>query len=815
MIKRMIMVFIIIVAFTNQGFPQRPGRGQFNFQGGTITGYVFDAVLDTSIEYANIVLFNQRDSSQVTGTITDKNGFFTLTNVRPGRFYMKVSFIGYETQLIPNIGLRPNNPKVSAGEIGLKQSVLSSDGVEVTAERAAMEYHIDKKVINVSQQTTTISGTAVEVLENVPSVVVDIEGNVSLRGSENFTVLIDGRPTVLESSDALQQIPASAIENIEIITNPSARFDPDGNTGIVNVVMKKNQGATRTGIVNVNVGVNEKYGGDFLLSNRFGKFNLTIGADYDRRVYTGSVIEERQTIRNGLTSFINRDGDSDRHRERYGFRSSLDADITENDKLSLGLRMGYRDGRRDESVDYDTWAEPDLVHALYTSENEGGRSGNFYSGYLDYTHDFPGDNHELNTQITFSQSDGEEASTNEQRDVNNVVTSGNKTTEEGPGDRFRIRMDYKRPLGEKSSIETGYQKRLNESVDETSLQTYDPQSLEYVFQPDFSHTVDYVRDIQSLYAMYRNEYGNWGFQTGLRGEYTWRKVTLNETNETFSIDRWDYFPTFHTSLKLPNKQQTMFSYTRRIHRPRGWYLEPFETWSDAYNVRKGNPDIEPEYIDAYEAGYSKYFGRNMISGEVYYRVTHNKVERVRSVYDVDVTLHSIANVGEDYSLGAEFMFNYDLFKWWNTNLMATVYNYRIEGSFMNDDFSRESNNWRLRLNSAFKPASMTRIQINLMYNSGSVSAQGSREGHLRTNFALRQEFLDRKLSVVAQVQDLFQTSKYESTSEGEDFYIYSKFTREAPIYMLTLSYNINNYKRERQQNGQENGMDMEENGEEF
>ena len=246
MIKKSI-IFLILCLFS-MAFSQGLSK-DFN---GKLSGSVFDAEYQEPLEYANIVLYRQQDSVQVTGTITDYNGYFQLNGIRPGMYYMEISFIGYKTHIIEGLDITPAKPGVHVGNIFLTSTIVAVEGTEVVSERPIMSYEIDKKVVNVSGQLTTVSGTAVDVLENVPSVDVDIEGNVSLRGSENFTVLIDGRPTILDPSDALQQIPASMIDNIEIITNTSARYDPAGLYGIINVIMKKKRLQGISGIANMN-----------------------------------------------------------------------------------------------------------------------------------------------------------------------------------------------------------------------------------------------------------------------------------------------------------------------------------------------------------------------------------------------------------------------------------------------------------------------------------------------------------------------------------------------------------------------------------
>lgn len=466
---------------------------------------------------------------------------------------------------------------------------------------------------------------------------------------------------------------------------------------------------------------------------------------------------------------------------------------------------------------YRDWSIPGGPVESYSSDDMTRRGGDFYQVNFDYAHNFPKKGHELLAQINLSKRKGDEESTNQLLDASGAITSGQRNTEAGPSSPIRMKVDYTLPLGEGSQLEAGYQSRMGQSEDATDLYEYNPETGTYEHQSQYSHDISYERDIHSLYSMYAGELGKLGFQTGLRGEYTDREIVLTETGETFTIDRWDYFPTLHLSYTLTKGQQTMASYTRRIHRPRGWSLEPFQTWTDAYNIRQGNPALKPEYIDSYEAGYQTFWGRNLISAEVYYQVTHNKDERVRSAYNETVTLHSIENVGTDYSLGTELMANVDLKTWWNLNLMGNIYYYRIEGDLYGESFSRESDNWRIRMNNTLKFTPFTRFQVTGMYNSPSVSAQGSREGNYMINLGLRQQFFNRALSATLQVRDLLNSSTRESTTEGPNFTTYSKSTQDR-IVMLTVTYNINHYQREREENSRlqnrDNGYDNGESGSE-
>jgi len=799
--KKLLLTVLLFTVFGSL-FAQYPQRRDFE---GIIEGRVLDANQKIPIEYTNVILFSSRDSSQVTGGISDKSGTFILRVPRPGNFYVELKFMGYYTKTLDRIVIRPDNPNLNLGDILLQPAILMMQGVQVEEDKTAIEYKIDKKVINVSQQLTTVSGTAVDVLENVPSVTVDIEGNVQLRGSGSFTVLLNDRPTVLDPSDVLQQIPASTIDNIEIITNPSAKYDPDGVSGIINVITKKGKMDGLHGLVNVNAGYNGRNGGDFLFNYRQESYNIYFGADFNRFSGTGTDESESKTTANDTISYIYSEGESDRSFTRYGLRTGIDLYLSKKDVLSVGVRYGGRAMEFQSDEDFETWMEPGESGDLYTSYSESKRGGDFYWLNMDYQHDFARKGHKLNAQVNFSRRYGDEESLDELKDLNGLITSGHKSTEDGPSRRWRMKFEYVLPLRENDRFEAGYQNRLRVSEDITTADFYNNDTGVYETFPEFNHTTSYERNIHSLYTLYAAELGSFGIQGGIRGEYTDRLIELEGENEQFVIDRWDLFPTLHMSYKLPDKNQFMISYTRRIDRPRGWYLEPFITWSDAYNVRTGNPALKPEYIDSYELGYQKSFGRNMVSVEGYYRVTHNKVERVRSVYATNVMLHTTENVGQDYNLGAELMMNIEPVKWYNLNLMGNFYDYKVEGILYDEPFSRSSFNWGIRMNNTFKLAKYTRIQINGMYNSPSVSSQGTREGFVATNLAFRQEFAERKWSATLQIRDLFKTAKHESTSEGPDFYYYRLGTRGWPMVSVTLTYNFNNQKQDKRQMQEMNG----------
>ena len=785
-----------------------------------ISGKVVDASNGTPLEYATVLVLSQRDGKQITGGVTAKDGSFNIPDLFPGRFNLTVKYMGYRTKTVENITAARGSASLDAGVVRLEPTVLTGEGVDVQADRPEFEYKIDKRVINVGQQQTAISGTAVDVLENVPSVTVDIEGNVQLRGSGNFTVLIDNRPTPLESNEALQQTPASTIDQIEIITNPSAKYEPDGTAGIINIVTKKTKRMGVNGIANVNLGLDElkrRYGGDALMNLKTSRANFFIGGDYNRRSFPGSSRVEHREYLGDTTAYRNSSGDSRRGGDGFGFRGGVDYSVTARDLLSAGFRAGGRSFGGDSRNAYDEWKEPGGVHAPYRSLDAMDREENYYELNADYKHDFATAGHELLAQVIVEGESGHDIDTNELFDAKDRLTAGQRSTESGPSRDVRVKLDYTLPMRPSERLQAGAQTRIGTGDERNELFNYEAATGGYVFQQPYSHSIDYTHTIHSVYGTYSNEIRKIGFQGGVRGEYTGRDIRLEDTGQKFAIDRWDFFPTVHLSYTFSQGRQTMASYTRRIHRPREWDLEPFITWMDAYNVRRGNPDLLPEFIDSYEWAFQSSAGQSLFSIEAYYRMTHNKIERVQSLYEPRITLQSIENIGKDYSLGSELMINVNPVRPWNVNLMGNLYQYRVEGGLFGESFSRGSFNWSVRFNNTIRFTPTTRFQVNGMYNSASVSSQGRREDNFMVNFGLRQEFFNRALSATLQVRDAFRTGVFEFTNEGPGFYNYSRMKRQAPVYNLTLTFNINNYRREQQRengdvngNGNENGREESE-----
>jgi outer membrane cobalamin receptor len=783
---------------------------------GSINGQVFDSDLNVPIEYANIVLRSLPDSAQANGTITDKSGRFVLAGVRPGRYFVEVSFIGYRQKTISDVALGPGATR-DLGRIALRQSAVSMPGVEATAERPRLEYRIDKKIVDVAHQPTPPNGTAVDALENVPSVKVDDDGNVTLRGSGSFKVLVDGRPSPLEGSEALQQIPASTIDNMEIITNPSAKYDAEGPAGIINVVLKKQKQAGISGIANLKGGTDGSYGGDLLLGYRFDGTSVYAGGDYNRRSFAGTRTASGWTAdsASGDTTFLVSHSNGTHSGVPYGLRAGAEIPLGKSDRITLGGRFGQRSwSSADQSTDSET-VRPSGGLRVYSTGDTSSRGGMYYSASADEVHNFGREGHELAAHASFRGRGGSETSTNSQQ-AGGVMLGGQRTTESGPSQNLTANLDYTLPLREDDKFEAGYQADIDRSHDSTGTWTYDTAARAYAYDSAYSHVIASSDDVHALYATYSGNFKPFGLELGLRSEYAHRNIELVDSARTFTVGGLDLFPTLHASYELSDRHQLMASYTRRIERPDGWELEPFLTWWNPHLVRRGNPDLKPEYIDSYELGYQMPVGPGRLTLDGYYRMTHNKVEDVTSNYAPGVLLRSVANVGTDNSAGAEVQADIQPLKWLGFNATADVYDYRMYGVLSGVSYSSHSFNWEGNVSADIRFTPDTRLQLRIRYSGPTATAQGRESGFFVSTASVRQQLFSRRLSINLQAVDLFRTAGHEETSQGNGFYTRFRFRRSnAPTFSLGLTWNFNNFKADRRllqqpDDNMDNGGDLQQ-----
>ena len=760
-----------------------------------LTGHVFDGARSAPIEYANVVLYSLPDSAQVTGAVTDKSGAFRLNGVKPGRYYVELSFIGYRDRTVKEIEVAAG-AQVDLGRIGLELKPISVPGVEATAEKPAVSFEVDKKVVDVSKLATASSGTAVDALENVPSVRVDVEGNVTLRGSSDFKVLVDGRPGPLEGTEALRQIPAATIDKIEVITNPSVRYGPEGTAGIINVILKKQRLPGFSALANGDAGLRNRYNGDLLVSEKSGIVSAYLGGQLGRREFINSTSAETRTFGAGETLMVASEGPGSWQNQYGAGRAGLDLQLGPRDRSSISCRAGtYVGGGSDRRSVTETLLPSDSARSYKT---DGGWEFNsdYWFAMYDHEHDFDTTGDKVTGRVYWTSRSGMDVSRNVVLDSTGDTTSGRRIEQPGPWRQLNAELEYSYLFPKAGQLYAGYAGGVGR-VDQTyRLLNYNPASGSFELDERSGHPYYGTQSIHSVYAFFGTELHGFGAQPGLRLEYGHRFIGVRDTTQTWQTTRWELFPSMGFSYKLPREQQLTASYSRRIERPEPYQLGPFLVWSDEHNVNRGNPDLLSSFVNSWEAGYELPFGSSDLSLQGYWRTTSNMIEDVTTRYPADTTvlLHYPDNIGHDRSLGLELSADLNPAKWFGAFLTGDFADYRESGVVFGDTFERGSFNWSSSLRLTATLPTATQLQLGGRFNGPSISAQGDDDAWFSANAAIKQPLLNRALTITLRCSNLTGPTSWKSRSRGQGFATNSTYLSEGYVISLAASYNLNNFK---------------------
>lgn len=813
-----ILTFTALFYLTDQTIAQTP---QGNSQGqmpmdGKVTGTIMDAGTGQPVEYASVALFRMKDSTLVNGGLSNNTGNFSIENTPYGRFYLEIAFVGYKKQRVKGILVTPNQKTANTGSIKIETTSTAIKEVVVEGNQAPIQYRIDKKVIDVSQNAIAAGGTVVDALQNAPSVQTDVEGNVTVRGSGNFTVLIDGKPSVIQGSEALQQIPASLVQNVEIITNPSAKYDAEGSAGIINVIMKKQKIRGTNGVINLTAGRGDKYSGNINVNYKNNKFNYSVGADFSNMKFSSEnySISTRTITKNEPISyqrFETVNGNGNFHRYGFGFKAAIEYTINANNTITLSGNGGQRTFERPTSSSYKDSFSNNYPVAYYLNNNSGISKRTFFNTILDYQFKLNDKGHQLAATAYFSKGPDQNNSILRQDTtdanwniLNNKFPFIDNTTQTGNKWEFRSKADYSLPIGEKAKLEAGYQGRYTQTKGDQTI------------NDTLVDKINFRDQFQEVYATFSKQTLFVDFMLGLRSSYEHRIFDQLIQKKTSILDKINWFPTVHLSRQLPWDLQIQASYSRRISRPRDWNLDPLPVKISSSQIRIGNPDLGPELSDSYELNFQKKLSdASFLSVEGFYRSTKDLIQNPiisnkKSNYDTI----TFVNVNHDRSMGVEFMLNLAFAKWVNFNASSSIFDYRMYSDSL--EINRTTT-WNLRINPTFRLPTGTSIQFNYQYNAPTITLQGTRNGNYTSSLGIRQEILKRKGSLTLQVRGLLGQEKYSNTISTPLGYTYNYNKRETRVVMLTFNYRINNYKAQQNKRNAEdtnpgNGGEVDMNG---
>jgi hypothetical protein len=774
-----------------------------NAQKISISGTVIDADSKQKLEYATIILESVNDKN-LTGVVTGSNGEFDL-EIKKGNYDITIEFLSFETKKIPNKGLTQNT---NLGTISLNSSTEALDEIEIIAEKSTVEIRLDKKIYNVGKDMTVKGGTASDVLDNVPSVTVDVEGTVSLRGNENVRILINGKPSTYSTDDALRQLPADAIEKVEVITSPSARYDAEGTAGILNIVLRKGKAQGLNGVLNLNGTNPEGYGVSTNFNLRVNKFNFfnNIGYSYNRA--PGNAVFEKEFLQTTENPFEIEDRNYDRLRKGFNTRFGVEYSISDNSSITGSL--GYRNSDRDTDTSIET-SERDVnlvEQGFSTRSDKEDEKDKQLEVALNFTQKFKTDGHILTFDIRNEKSTEDQFSTITNAEILPDYIEGleERVISIEEDKRFLLQSDYVLPIGENAQFEIGF--RLNNLETETDYTLNQEQSDgSYMVNTDISNLFIYREKVDAVYTQYGNKYGKFSALLGLRFEATDIDIVSQGVTKNKNYNK--LFPTLNLAYELKDGEDITLGYNRRIRRPRHWYINPFPSRASETNVFQGNPDLNPAYTDGVDLGYLKKFDKVTFSTSVYFNHTTDVFERILSselVNGLLVTTTTPLNIASEDRFGWEFSLNYNAFNWWKLNTNFNFFKTSKDGNNIVPDYTNDS--WTARLNSRVKLPAKIDWQTTVSHRGANENFQTKSKGITSVNLAFSKDILKDKATLSLNVSDLFNSRKRISDSFDDFSNRYSEFQWRERQIRLNFAYRFNQKKKsERPSREYESGGD--------
>jgi outer membrane receptor protein involved in Fe transport len=762
---------------------------------GTIKGIVVNESTRRPIEFVNVVLQNKADSILITGTVTDKNGIFELVNIPIGEFIIKCRLLGYKEKKTASFKIDDQHKRPNLGTIALVETTISMDEVMVTSQKTLFNNAIDRKVYNVEQDIMSKAGSASELLQNIPSIEVDIDGNISLRGSSNVLIMINGKTSPLmgkSRAEVLQQMPAASIEKIEVITNPSAKYKPDGTSGIINIVLKKNTGLGTNGSVSANAGNDDRYNANIRLNYNPGDLNIfgsySIRKDSRNRINSDTRVEKDSSTSN-LSHYRE---DMFSYARPLSHMVALGGEYKINEANSTGLSGNYFynsfDRNEISSVIQDSSSVMvnDYDRKRFDSEFEKEYGGMFF-----YQHNFSSEDHKLRLELNVSGQNEQEDNhyTNVFRIPSDINRYDNTLIKQDENKKS-VSLDYSNPLTEKSTLEAGYEGEFNKYDFNFSADSLNITQQKWV--KDVARTNQFILDenIHALYVTYEYTFGNFGLLGGLRAEESFIKSHLVTNDTTLNNDYFSIYPTVHLSYKLSEISELQINYSRRTRRPEADDLNPFPEYRDPKNISRGNPYLLPEYIHSVEFGYKFQTDQISLVPSIYYRYTYNRFTSVTTFIHDSISVTTEENLSNDQSAGVELILSGNIGDWFTANANVNTFYNQIDASNLGYSNNKSTITWSSGLTCNIHFTSTSMAQINSNYRSKRLTPQGENASSYVANLGFRQELMDGKLSLNATIADLFNTLKRESRIDTQYLNRTVINTRDSRIFYLGFTYHF-------------------------
>ena len=806
--RKFILITMIImtgIGYAQRGGGQRGGMRQMDPNQapkiGVVYGTVVDSASGTPISYASVAIINQRSSTIMTGGITNEDGEFRVKEIPLGRHKVIVEYIGYRKQELGPFTFLPfgdNKTEYNLERISLVQTTLQMAGVDVEGERPLFIQTAEKRIFNVSKNSLSTGGTAIDALRQVPGVEVDPDDNVSLRGSTNVNLMIDGKPSSIAGGDVkslLQSIPSANIADIEVMTNPGAKYDPEGMAGIINIVLKENKFAGLNG--NVNTG-GDSQGGTNLsgqVNYRTTRYNsfINLGMNNRKRISDGSSLRwmEFPNFRNEINQISNSNSGGPNLFIKSGFEYFIDS------KQSLAVSATISNGNRDSDNDTFTtdFGPGDKKYIRYTTT---GSDRNGYDINLNYDKKYEDPKQKLTSYFRFS--DGLNDGLNEYFNTDNggkdfVGLNKAKNGQDGTSSGYDFKLDYIHPFESKSKLEIGLASKSTDRGDNQIAEIFDETTNQYIPDRSFSNEFLYNETVHAAYLQYSGSVGFIGLNMGGRYETVDMLSELKTTNEKFKNPYSSFYPSLSLSFGAPQLVQIQTSYSKRVNRPRSRMLNPFSSRQDERNLRVGNPFLKPEYTDSYEINFSRFSRGLSLSLGGYYRYTTDKMSRFKEVRDDGVSIATYKNIEEEKTKGIDYSIVGSLGQKLRLMFSGSIYWDEINSELFGSDYDKTAQGQRLRLTTMWNINPTTEFMFFMFYMPGRDIAIGKMDAMSFSSMSLKKKFMDEKLNLTLNVGDPFGLSGFRFESWGDldedgirDWYQDSNRNWNSRTLRLTLEY---------------------------
>jgi outer membrane receptor for ferrienterochelin and colicins len=832
MIKLVKISFALIFIISSFSFAQqRPDVKKIS-----ITGIILEKGTNLPLEYATVIFQNAENPEILTGGITDLDGKFNF-EVNSGTYNVRFEFISFKTVELKSKKITSDT---NLGITYLEGDISQLKVIDVVAEKSTVEIKLDKRVYNVGKDMMVKGGTISDVLDNVPSVTVDPDGTIALRGNENVRILIDGKPSGLAGiniADALKLLPADAVEKVEVITNPSARYDAEGSGGIINIVLRKGKAEGVNGSVILSTGNPESYGASTSLNLRSEQFNLFSNFGYNYRTSPGNSLNNSKYLNSDGTtsSYIYENRNNDRVSEGYNANFGIDLFVTKTATWSNAITFNESNGKNPDNVyfnNYDAAFSPTFTR----NRLNDGKSDDFNFEYAtNFTKNFKKEDEKLTIDIAISQNrDNDESIIYDQilGDVSSLFTES--TLNKQKQQRNLFQADYVLPIGQSGRFEAGYRGSFQKNLTDFQIE---PNTL-------YSNLLEYNENINAFYLQYGNKINKFSYFLGLRFEDN--DIDVNSLSaQNYNTKKYNnFFPTATFNYEFSESSNVSLSYSKRINRPRGRFLNPFSTYSSNINIFQGNPDLNPAYTNAFDLGYLKKWKKLTLNTSIYFNATDASFQFIRkesglfvtSVIDgedivdpitgnvtpvggedqkIPVIVSTPINLSKEYRAGFEFNVNYTPYKWWKLNGNLNVFRNENQGdykytNYLGDDvvqnFDNIATSWFTRISSKISLPYKIDWQTNATYNGAQKTAQGKRLDMTSVNLSFSKDVLKDKGTIALNASDLFNTRKRRFTNEIPNVVSsYSEFQWRQRQITLSFTYRFNKKKNDREGQRREDG----------